>query len=439
MNKELSSSFAQQLEDSLKPERVNELGLMSGFVQRLRVVTPIRLVVALISSLGSFRIESIADLLRGFNFLHGTTTAYKAFYNRLARPGFPKMMRMMFERLLEGLAVKSLSWSIDSPLARFRDIIIQDGTSFAIKHSLQRVFPGRFTTADPAAVEIHLTYSAVRDEALKATLTADSAPERAELPDPSRLKDCLVLGDRGYPSTEVFSRYDEAGGFFVMRLTKSWKPQVQGVYVNGKLRVLAPVALEEFLSENLGLAHDLAVSFAKERHKRWYRLVVVPNTSKRKMKKPAKRDEWVRLCTNLSASDFRPDLIGQLYRFRWQIELVFKEWKSYANLHRFDTGNHHIVEGLIWGSLCAAVVKRFMAHAAQRQLNKPVSTRRVAMCARHFLSRLLTVFTGQDQVSQRRVWAEIVGFIAHNGLRSDPKRERRKGRLQAGFVEVLAA
>jgi hypothetical protein len=48
--------------------------------------------------------------------------------------------------------------------------------------------------------------------------------------------------------------------------------------------------------------------------------------------------------------------VGRLYRFRWQIELCFKEWKSYANLHQFDTANAHIAEGLIWASRCAAVL-----------------------------------------------------------------------------------
>ena len=51
-----------------------------------------------------------------------------------------------------------------------------------------------------------------------------------------------------------------------------------------------------------------------------------------------------------------------LYRFRWQIERCFKEWKSYANLHQFDTANPHIAEGLIWAGLCAAVLTRFLAH-----------------------------------------------------------------------------
>jgi hypothetical protein len=41
------------------------------------------------------------------------------------------------------------------------------------------------------------------------------------------------------------------------------------------------------------------------------------------------------------------------------MELLFKEWKSYANLHAFDTENPAIVEGLIWIAIAAAALKRF--------------------------------------------------------------------------------
>ena len=103
-----------------------------------------------------------------------------------------------------------------------------------------------------------------------------------------------------------------------------------------------------------------------------------------------------RLCTNLPRTPFSLDLVARLYRFRWQIELCFKEWKSYANLHKFDTANEHIAEGLIWASLCAAVLKRFLAHAAQlvgRQADLDPSCRDVRAPhprrARHGVARVL--------------------------------------------------
>jgi len=69
---------------------------------------------------------------------------------------------------------------------------------------------------------------------------------------------------------------------------------------------------------------------------------------------------------------------------------IFKEWKSYANLHTFDTANRHIAAGLIWASLCADMLRRFLAHAAQRVGGgTAISTRRVAMCAHLLLAAIV--------------------------------------------------
>ncbi|HEX2686198.1 MAG TPA: hypothetical protein VHN14_06250, partial [Kofleriaceae bacterium] len=78
---------------------------------------------------------------------------------------------------------------------------------------------------------------------------------------------------------------------------------------------------------------------------------------------------------------------------------LFKEWKSYANLHKFDTANEHIAAGLIWASLCAAILKRFLAHAAQRVGGKPISTRRVAMCARHIMDELVAALLASVSIA----------------------------------------
>ena len=43
---------------------------------------------------------------------------------------------------------------------------------------------------------------------------------------------------------------------------------------------------------------------------------------------------------------YTPAHIGLAYRLRWQAELLFKEWKSYANLHAFDTAKAGIASGL---------------------------------------------------------------------------------------------
>jgi hypothetical protein len=75
---------------AISAEEVNELGLETGQSVRLRVVTPRRLVLCVVGALAGARVESLADLQREFNHQPKTGTRYQAFYNRLARPGFPE-------------------------------------------------------------------------------------------------------------------------------------------------------------------------------------------------------------------------------------------------------------------------------------------------------------------------------------------------------------
>lgn len=79
-----------------------------------------------------------------------STVAYKAFYNRLARPGFAEFMKQMFARLVARLGMRILEPEGLAAVARFKDIVIQDGSSFAVKKKLEGVFPGRFTTIELA-------------------------------------------------------------------------------------------------------------------------------------------------------------------------------------------------------------------------------------------------------------------------------------------------
>ncbi len=95
------TKLSHTLARALCVDEVNQLGRDTGQAKRLRTVTPHRLFLAMVSTLGSGRVESRADLLRAFNHQHGVEVAYKAFYNRLARIGFAAVMRGMLARLLD--------------------------------------------------------------------------------------------------------------------------------------------------------------------------------------------------------------------------------------------------------------------------------------------------------------------------------------------------
>src|SRR5256885_9330324 len=121
------------------------------------------------------------------------------------------------------------------------------------------------------------------------------------------------------------------------------------------------------------------------------------------------------------------------------IELLFKEWKSYANLHAFDTENPAIVEGLIWTAIAAAALKRFLAHMTQLLTAVPMSTRKVAMCAVHVLGGIVQALKTGDMAGLYDALEAAITYLAGHAQRAHPARDRQTGRSQLGLEPLLGS
>ena len=363
-----------QFKRSFDSDSLNNLGRACGFCRRERQVTPFRLALALVSCFAAGQARYIADVVRAFNALAGTRVRYKPFHNQLSKRQFPTFMRLLVSRLLEQLAHEVLHFDAHSPFARFERIHIQDGTSFAVKSQLRSVYPGRFTKVSPAAVELHVDFDLFSEMANTITLTPDSASERHCLPEPETLNGALLLADRGYFCTWRLRAIGQAGGYFIVRGASNLNPRIiTARRLDGtELESLSGVHLKQArkaLSRHGQL--DFDVEFAQKGTKWRCRVVARADTNDGKP---------CYLVSNLAREEFSAAQVSDAYRLRWQIELLFKEWKSYANLRAFDTANAHIAEGLIWAALCTAIVKRFCAHAAERVHGLALSTQTTAKC-----------------------------------------------------------
>jgi len=421
------TEISQQLKQVVGHAALRRLGDDSGFVIRERTITADRFIPSLIKSLAARDVETIADLVRDFNFDHGLAVHYKPYYEKLDTPCFPRMMKAVFQTMLDELCLQVLAPLRSGPFARFLDIEIQDGSSFALHDGLADAFAGRFTTVSPAAVELHCTMSLFSDNLTTVTMTRDAECERHHLPDPKELRAKLLMADRGYDSTEYMLAVDQEGGFFLIRLRKCLNPRVITIHRRGKrYRKLEGRLLHAVLR---GLRKDEPVDMDVCREdddgelRCFFRLVVSWN--------PAKK-EWVRLMTNLDRKNFSTEDILQAYRLRWQIELLFKELKSYANLHKFSTTKEPIAEGLIWASLAAAFLKRYLAHACQRVCGRPISTRRAAMCGHHIVTSIFASLKRRFRDLAERL-RDAFEFLCHNASRSRPGRDRERGRLALGL------
>src|SRR5947207_8912809 len=411
---------------------LNACGKDVKFCRRQRVITPFRLGLALTATCASQHVETIADFHCGFNALFGTTITYQAFYNQVAKPHFADFARTMAERLISDMTLKVLGFEKGRAFAEFRHIIIQDGSSFAIHDALREVFPGRFKVVRPAAVELHTTMDLLCDAPTTVVLTPDTTTEQAFLPEPASLQACLLLADRGYLDLHYLQRVVQQGGFFIIRAKAGMNPHViEAFREDGKrLRSLRNKPLQAIHSKFPKRQRlELVVRWQMDGQPLCLRLIISWNRRTKSV---------CYLLTNLAPQLYPLDTICRAYKWRWQVELLFKEWKSYANLHAFDTTNAVIVEGLIWIAIAAAALKRFLAHMTQLLLEVPMSTRKVAMCAMYVLGDVVDALKRGDEAGLYAALEAAITYLACHAQRAHPKRDRRMGRSQLGLEPFFA-
>ena len=339
----------------------------------------------------------------------------------------------MTARLLGDMTLKGLGFATGRAVAEFRHIVLQDGSSFAIHDGLREVFPGRFKVVKPAAVELHTTMDLLCDAPTTVVLTPDTTNEQAFLPEPASLRDSLLLADRGYLDLGSLYRVGQQGGFFLIRAKAGMHPQVvEALREDGlRLRSLRNKPLKA-IHAKLAKRHrvELVVLWQVEEQPLRLRLLISWNRQTK---------EFCYLLTNLPATRYDLDMIYRAYTWRWQVELLFKEWKSYANLHAFDTANPAIVEGLIWTAIAAAALKRFLASMTQLLAEVPMSTRKVAMCAVYVLGGIVRALQRGDVAGLSAALEEAVTYLACHAQRAHPKRDRQIGRSQLGLEPLCGS
>ncbi|MEJ2353872.1 MAG: IS4 family transposase [Anaerolineales bacterium] len=426
-------SIAKNLKSLVGENEMEDLARSTGFLRRKRVLVPHALVLALLTTLGMGKADWIADILRSYNALTGASLRYKPFHNQLKKSQFPEWIRQVLETALLKLALEVLEPLPQSKLEMFEDIVMHDGTSFAVKTKLRRVFPGRFKKVSPAAVELHVTMSGFCNSPESITLAPDRESERHFRPDPCSLKGRLALEDRAFQDKKYFLAIDQAGGFFIIRGTKNIKPRILEAYdENGvRLRWLEGKKVTPRRLPRQSL--DLKIGWGKDDNEYIGRMVVIYKPGRRNKK------EYTYLHSNLSRDAFSLKEVGTLYRLRWQIELLFLEWKSHANLHKFDTGKKAIAEGLIWASILASMFQRYIAHAAELVTKMEISTQRVAKSTLHFLPAIIAALLSLSLSRIISALKATLEFLKVNATRAHPERDRLKGRLQAGLRPIASA
>jgi len=398
------------------------------FIQRTRQINPLKLLLSIINTLGCQSKANLADIHRNYQSISGMPINYKPFHNQLKKAQCSEFLKSCFENVMQQWVLQSLKLTSLSTGAKFpfSQVKLHDGCSFQVHDGLQKTYPGRFKKRFPAAVELHVTMDLLSGSIDYLSIGADTEPERPHAPQASSLPDTLLLTDAGYFDRKKIIEIDKQGGHTITQAACSINPVVVEAY--------------DFQGNNLNKVQGKKLNTLKLRDKnstldltvRWpgydldFRVIAF-------WYKKKKRIGY--LVTNLARETVPASDIVELYRLRWQIELLFKELKSYCNLKKFSTSNENIVSTLIYASFITVLLKRLMAYSTEALKSLWISTQKTARTASSWLSLLVNGVTQGHLMID--VLTECIDTIAKLCERAHPKRDLKNGLYQFGVISLV--
>jgi hypothetical protein len=187
----------------------------------------------------------------------------------------------------------------------------------------------------------------------------------------------IVLGDRGYARPRDLRPVIEAGADFIVRT--GWN-SLRLLQANGEpFDLFAALATQAEQESELQVRVHEGVTESASPEPLILRLVVrrkepeqaeaeqkrLLKDAKKRGKQPDPRSleaaKYILLLTSLPAVTFPPADILALYRFRWQIELAFKRFKSLAGLDMLPAKKPELARAWIYARLIVAIIAEQIA------------------------------------------------------------------------------
>jgi hypothetical protein len=228
-------------------------------------------------------------------------------------------------------------------LERFRAVYISDSTQMELPPALSDCFPGSGGKASPAGLKIQVLYDFLQSTFQAITLGPGNQPDqKCDLHLTHTQANALHLFDLGYFNLQTLAALDQRGAYFITRLghlVSLYTDEDEPARFNllDSLRQTTADQLE--LSLKVGslvklrvrtLFQRLPLNVVEERRRK-----AIINM-KEKGRTPSDTYlallEWNMFITNIPNDWLSFEHIQLLYRVRWQIELIFKLWKSQAGL-----------------------------------------------------------------------------------------------------------
>jgi len=258
------------------------------------------------------------------------------------------------KRLIEKQLSVEVSQHIEAGwLSYFNRVLIKDGTRFDIKDAYKEYFPGSGGSASEAGACIQFEFDLKSGFINQLNITPSRRPDiRDTLDGLDKIqKGDLVIRDLGYYSYKSFGDIINKGAFFISRFVPK---AVAYEKLNDQLTRIDFKAVYRFMRKHK-LSRIYKDVFVGKSEKIKVKMVIellpdevyeqrMRNIEKKHQKKGHKTSEEYKFISRFNifitnvGNDILPDeVISSLYRMRWQVEIIFKIWKSIFGVHQYHS------------------------------------------------------------------------------------------------------
>lgn len=335
---------------------------------------------------------------------------------------------VQFLQNLYSKILKEKIMSIQEPPAEllmyFSKILLQDSSTINLHEKLQEHFKGSGGRASKASAKFDVIYNWKSKDYEEITLT-----DRGEADQKLGLKisdfvteKTLVIRDLGYLRVDSLVEIVSKKAFFLSRLRSSLQ-----VYLNADDR--HPTDIADYIAKYYKNTNQLDLTVYITPKKLPVRLVIykaperVATERRRKAKATAKKEgrnlrdktlkfmDYSLFITNVPTEIWQPEVIGTVYRIRWQIELIFKCWKSKIGIHYLKGIDPRRIRCLIYAKLILILlmqqVYKLVDFIGSSFLNRIVSMYKVYAWLQNS-ERLLQLIKGKLELWERKWFVQTI-------------------------------
>jgi len=332
-----------------------------GALERLREIHPADMCLALTNCAMGDETRSIATARRAFFTLTGFMPEESSFYKRF-NEGLVVLMKRLFERAVAAGTLEQrqvLAAALEG--SGIIDVEAIDGSQITLPAAASDRFPS--TNENHGGVKLTAALSVLFQTINSVALTDARTHDRKALKLPRWIHGLLCLLDRGYADHRLWATIEDRRGYFLTPLKSSTMPRISAVRSGvGKAHVGKALSEELRYFGEVDVDADFSV---RKRGRRTFRVVRVPVNRDL----PDGRVETVYLwfATNLPPELFSPRQLATIYRFRWEVEQLFRTLKMVGRLDHLRSANPHVIHTFIYATLLGMVLSHDICALMRRK------------------------------------------------------------------------